>query len=76
MNETWDNVIAYTTLPSAQEILVVHSTSIKAEILCRDAQGHWPPNPTPIEAGGVIELTSISAGIALKEVYTGTHLVG
>ena len=74
--ETWDNVIAYTTLPSVQEILVVHSTRIKAEILRRDAQGHWPPNPTAIEAGAMIELASIDAGFALKEVYVGTHLAG
>ncbi len=74
--ETWDNVIAYTTLPSVQEILVVHSTRVKAEILRRDAQGHWPPNPTPIEAGGTIGLASIGADIALKEVYAGTHLAG
>lgn len=73
-NDTWENVIAYTTLPSVQEILVIHSTRIKAEILRRDAQGHWPPNPELIEASATITLASIEAEFQLTEAYSGTHL--
>jgi Uma2 family endonuclease len=72
--ETWDNVMAYTTLPSVQEILIVHSTRIKAELLRRDAQGHWPANPELIEAGALVALASIEAELPLNDVYTGTYL--
>lgn len=73
-SETWENVMAYTTLPSVQEILVVHSTRIKAELLRRDAQGHWPANPEPIKAEANIALASIEAEFPLNEAYAGTHL--
>lgn len=72
--ETWENVMAYTTLPSVQEILIVHSTRIKAELLRRDAQGHWPANPELIEAGAVVALASIEAEFPLIEAYAGTYL--
>ena len=74
-SETWQNVMGYTTLPSVQEILVVHSTRIKAELLRRDANGHWPANPEPIKAGANIALASIEAEFPLNEAYAGTHLM-
>ena len=74
--DTYENVRAYTTLPSVREIVVVHSTAVKAEVLVRGADGHWPPNATEIGAGGMLALASIGAEIALAEVYAGTHLAG
>ena len=73
-NETWDNVIAYTTLPSVKEILVVHSTRVLAELLRRDGDGNWPNNPVVIEAHEAIELISIGARFPLIDAYSGTHL--
>jgi Uma2 family endonuclease len=72
--ETWENVIAYTTLPSVQDILIVHSTRVKAELLARDAAGAWPADPEVIEAGGAIGLASIGFDLPLAQAYAGTHL--
>jgi len=73
-SETWENVMAYTTLPSVQEILVVHSTRVKAELLRRDGSGAWPADPEPVEAGGAIGLASIDLEFPLAQAYAGTHL--
>jgi Uma2 family endonuclease len=74
VNETWDNVRAYSTIPSVQEILVVHSTRVMAEVLRRAANGAWPEDPETIEAGSALRLTSIDATWPLAEVYIRTHL--
>lgn len=72
---TWDNVWTYVSIPSVQEILVVHSVRIKAELLRKGADGAWPEEAEVIEAGGTLRLTSIGAEFALEEVYRGTYLV-
>lgn len=72
--DTYENVRAYATLPSVQEILVVQSTRIGAEVLRRDAQGNWPADPDAISADEALTLTSISATLPLKDIYAGTHL--
>ena len=38
--ETWTNVWVYTTIPSVQEILIVHSTAIRTDLLQLDASGN------------------------------------
>jgi Uma2 family endonuclease len=43
--ETWSNVWTYTTMPSVQEILVIRSTDIGADLLRRGADGAWPDGP-------------------------------
>ena len=43
--ETWSNVWTYISIPSVQEILVVHSASIAAEVLRSRADGVWPERP-------------------------------
>lgn len=73
-NDTYENVRAYATLPSVTEILIVHSTRVRVEVLKRDAKGDWPPNPDTVEAGGTVNLASIAAELALVDVYLGTHL--
>jgi Uma2 family endonuclease len=72
--ETWENVMAYTTLPSVLEILVVHSTRVKAELLTRDAAGAWPADPQVIEADGAVSLATIGLELSLAQAYVGTHL--
>jgi Uma2 family endonuclease len=72
--DTRDNVWAYTTIPSVQEILVVHSTVVRAELLRRADNGDWPEDPDIIEAGGTIVLASIGATFAIADAYAGTHL--
>ena len=60
--ETWTNVWSYTTIPSVREILVLHSTSIGGDLLCRGPDGTWPERPQAI---GQDDLTLDSIG------YTG-----
>jgi Uma2 family endonuclease len=71
--ETWANVWAYTTIPSVQEILIVHSTVIRADLLRRDAAGNWPEQATTIEEGK-LDLRSIQFTIELAAIYRGTRL--
>ena len=72
--DTWSNVPLYATLPSVQEILIVHSTKIAAELLRRAPDGIWPKNTEPVGPDGVIWLESIGLELPLREVYRGTHL--
>jgi Uma2 family endonuclease len=71
--ETWANVWAYTTLPSVQEILVMHSTRISAELLRRNPDGSWPERSVAINDGD-IELASIDFHVPLAALYRTTRL--
>jgi Uma2 family endonuclease len=70
--ETWTNVWAYTTIPSVQEILVIHSTAVRAEVLRRDGGGNWPDRPFMIE-DGMLEMESIGLRLPLLAAYAGTR---
>ena len=72
--DTWDNVWAYTTIPSVREIAVVHSTRVLAELLRRGADGHWPAEPEEIGADDTLRLESIGVAFPLREAYAQTHL--
>jgi Uma2 family endonuclease len=72
--DTWDNVEAYTTIPSVREIAVVHSTRVLAEVLRRGEHGHWPEAPEQIGADATLRLESIGVAFALREAYAQTHL--
>jgi Uma2 family endonuclease len=72
-SETWMNVWAYTTVPSVQEILVVHGTRIGAELLRRNEDGSWPAQPVTIDEGE-IELASIGFRVPLAALYRTTRL--
>jgi Uma2 family endonuclease len=71
--ETSANVWAYTTIPSVQEILLISSTAIRAELLRRDIAGNWPEQPLII-ADGTLELHSIGFRTDLAALYRGTRL--
>ena len=72
--ETWTNVWAHSTIPSVQEILIVHSTAIRAEMLRRDAAGNWPELALTVD-DGQLELHSIGFSFDLPAIYQGTRLV-
>ena len=55
--ETWMNVWSYTTIPRVQEILVLHSDKIGAELPRRGTDGVWPERPLAVEDG---DLTLVS----------------
>jgi Uma2 family endonuclease len=75
MADTWNNVWAYTTIPSVQEILIVQSTRIEAQLLRRDARGAWPADPTLITGDGTLTLNSIDLTLPLRDAYARTYLV-
>ena len=70
--ETWTNVWAYATIPSVQEILVLKTASIGAELLRRNQDGSWPSQPLTIEAGELM-LESIGFRIPLAAAYRTTR---
>jgi Uma2 family endonuclease len=72
--DTWDNVWAYTTIPSVREIAVVHSTRVLAEVLRRGADGHWPEEPEEVGPDAALRLESIAVALPLREAYAQTHL--
>ena len=71
--ETWANVWAYATIPSAQEILVLHSVRVGAELLRRNPDGGWPREPLSIIAGDLV-LDSIGFRTSLAGIYSNTRL--
>jgi Uma2 family endonuclease len=71
--KTWSNVRAYTSIPSVQEILVLHSTRMAAELLRRTPEGGWPEEPEQITGGGLV-LTSIGFEVSMSELYARTGL--
>ncbi len=72
--ETWTNVWAYTTIPSLGEILILRSSSVRAELLRRRPDGSWPEQPETI-AEGTLELESIGLSVDLAAIYRTTRLV-
>lgn len=73
--DTWDNVWAYTTLPSVQEILVLQSTRIEAQVVRRDPDGSWAATPVIVADGAKLVLRSIDLEFPLREAYGKTYLV-
>jgi len=71
--ETWANVWAYTTIPSVQEILVVRTATIGADLLRRNPDATWPKQPLSIADGDLV-LDSIGFRVALADIYRTTRL--
>ena len=71
--ETWANVWAYTTIPSVQEIIVLRTVSIGADLLRRGKDGGWPREPDHITEGELV-LESIGMRTGLVDLYRGTRL--
>ena len=72
-SETWSNVWTYCSIPSLREILVLHSTRMRAEVLRRGADGTWSGEPEQITQGE-LTLDSIGFRIDLAAVYAGTDV--
>lgn len=71
--ETWANVWAYASIPSVQEILVLRSLMIGADLLRRRSDGSWPQEPETILGGDLI-LESVGFRVPLADVYRTTRL--
>lgn len=72
--ETWANVWTYTTIPSVEEIFIVQSERVAAELLHRGPDGIWPDKPLSIERGGNVILESIGFTFPLMKAYRTTRL--
>jgi Uma2 family endonuclease len=71
--KTWTNVWTYTSIPSVQEILVLRSDRIAAELLRHSPDGEWPARTTVITAGDLV-LESIGFSIPAAELHARTRL--
>jgi Uma2 family endonuclease len=71
--ETWANVWAFTTIPSVREILILHTDAIGADLLRRQPDGTWPPDPQEIGTGDLL-LDSIDFRAPLPALYSTTRL--
>lgn len=71
---TWENAWTYASIPSVQEILIVHSTRAAAELLRRRVDQSWPEEADVIAADGSLRLDSIDLDCLLADVYAGTCL--
>lgn len=71
--DTWNNVWAYTSIPAVQEILVLQSTRIGAELLRRGPDGMWPADPALVASGELV-LDSIAYRAPLADIYRTTRL--
>ena len=71
--DTWRNVWAFTTIPSLQEIVILSSTTVRAELLRRGGDGNWPAASMVIEDGDLV-LESIDLVIPLAAIYRTTRL--
>ena len=72
--ETRANVWAYTTIPSLQEILLVRSSRIEAELLRRDADGNWSADAEKLGRNSTLTLDSIGFATPLAALYRTTGL--
>lgn len=71
--ETWINVWTYTMIPSVQEVLVLHTQSVRADLLRRRPDGAWPVDPERVTDGDVA-LDSIGFRTPLIGLYRLTGL--
>jgi Uma2 family endonuclease len=71
--ETWTNVWSYTTIPSVQEILVLRTAAIGADLLRRNPDGSWPDRPLVVDQGD-ITLESIDYTGPVAGFYRTTWL--
>jgi Uma2 family endonuclease len=71
--DTWRNVWTFTTIPGLQEILLVSSTEVRAEMLRRGSDGTWPASSAVIEEGNLV-LESIGLVVPLAAIYRTTRL--
>jgi Uma2 family endonuclease len=72
-SETWENVWTYVSIPSVQEVLVLRSATIAADLLRRRPDA-WPEEPVQLSANDELSLQCIGLTVPLAELYIGTYL--
>jgi Uma2 family endonuclease len=69
------NVVAYKTIATVAEIIVISSWQIQAEILRRLPDGSWPERPEKVGSDGPLRIERIGFEEPLREIYRTTNLV-
>ena len=72
-SETWNNIWAYTSIPSVVEMPVLRSVFVGADLLRRQPDGTWPKEPEQIRSGDLV-LDSIGLRTPLADLYRRTPL--
>ena len=70
--QTRANVWAFTTIPSVQNIIVVSSIQVSAEVLRRQADGSWPEQPEAVTSDGELRIDAIGFRAPLRNAYRTT----
>ncbi len=70
--ETWSSIWAYTTIASVQDILIVQSLKVGAELLTRLPNGNWPAAPEQVT--GPLRLGSVDGQFEVSDFYATTVL--
>ena len=65
----------YATMPSVQEILIVHSKKVRLEFYTRLADGSWPNEAQIATPGHSINLKCIDMMLLVDELYDGIPVV-
>jgi Uma2 family endonuclease len=73
-SDTWENVWTYVSIPSVQEVLVLRSASIAADLLRWRTDGTWPDEPIQLGRDATLSLECIGLSCPLAELYIGTYL--
>ena len=71
--ETWGNVWTCASIPSVEEVPVLHVKRIGADLLRRGADGCWPCDPERL-TGGDLVLRSVGLRVPLTDLYRTTRL--
>ena len=71
---TRENVRACATLASVQEIVMVQSVRMGAEVYRRSDAGPWLPDATIVEPGGRLEVRSVGMNCPLEAVYADSWM--
>ncbi len=72
--ETRLNIEAFKTIPSVEELLLLRSSRIEAELLRRRLDGTWPAKPAYLDADATLTLSSIGFTTPLAALYRTTGL--
>jgi Uma2 family endonuclease len=68
------NALAYTTIPTAREILLLSSTESGAELFRRRPDGNWPEEPEFMGPDAALRLDSVGFALPLRALYRNTVL--
>ena len=72
--DTRDNVWAYMTLPSMQQVLLLDSTAVRGEMFQRRADGTWPEEAQDLVPGDTVHIEPIGFSCPLDSFYARTSL--